>query len=146
MAGYSGRTLTQKLGLKPHMKAMWLDAPDGHLDWLPDLQEITEITEITAGSEGTSPLDFIHLYVTRKQILQEKLPELRTLLNPAGMIWVSWPKKASQVPTDVTEDTIRDLALSLDLVDVKVCAVSEVWSGLKLVIPKASRARAVQML
>ncbi|HEX8257570.1 MAG TPA: DUF3052 family protein [Allosphingosinicella sp.] len=85
------------------------------------------------------PLDFAHLFTKSRAHLEEQLVRLRSALAPAGMIWVSWPKKASNVATDITEDTIREVALPLGLVDVKVCAVDETWSGLKLVIRRSLR-------
>lgn len=85
------------------------------------------------------PLDAAHIFVTGRRSLEEKLDQLLPLLNPAGFIWVSWPKKASRVPTDITEDVIRDVALPMGLVDVKVCAVDQVWSGLKLVVRRQNR-------
>lgn len=85
------------------------------------------------------PVEFAHIFVTSCAVLDCELRMLLPLLDPAGMIWVSWPKKASRVPTDITEDMIRELALPLHLVDVKVCAVNDTWSGLKLVIRKEYR-------
>ncbi len=86
-----------------------------------------------------APLDAAHIFVTSRTELQTKLHHLMRLLAPAGMIWVSWPKKASKVPTDITEDVIREIALPMHLVDVKVCSVDDTWSGLKLVIRKEHR-------
>ena len=91
------------------------------------------------GSDGKLPIDAAHVFVTDRLELAKKLNMLLPLLDRAGFIWVSWPKKASRVPTDITEDAIRELALPLGLVDVKVCAVDEIWSGLKLVIRKEMR-------
>lgn len=99
-------------------------------------------------TEGANPLlldapgaglDLAHVFVTSRTELAARLVELRRLLTPTGMIWVSWPKKAAKVPTDITEDTIREVALPMGYVDVKVCAVDAVWSGLKLVIRKTER-------
>ena len=87
-----------------------------------------------------APLDAAHIFVTRRADLEAHIARLRPALAPAGFIWVSWPKKAARVPTDITEDVIRDIALPTGLVDVKVCAVDETWSGLKLVIRKELRA------
>ncbi len=86
-----------------------------------------------------SPIDAVHMFVTERAELEAKLKQLLPLLDRAGMIWVSWPKKASKVPTDITEDVIRDVALPMHLVDVKVCSVDDIWSGLKLVIRKEHR-------
>lgn len=87
-----------------------------------------------------SDIEFVHLFATSASLLKRKLESYRKKISPDGMIWVSWPKKSSEVRTDITEDTIRDVALPMGLVDIKVCAVDEVWSGLKLVIRKEQRA------
>jgi hypothetical protein len=87
-----------------------------------------------------APIDAAHVFVTERADLEAKLNQLLPLLDPAGMIWVSWPKKTSKVPTDIIEDVIREIALPMGLVDVKVCAVDSVWSGLKLVIRRQNRA------
>ena len=86
-----------------------------------------------------APIDAAHVFVTSRGELEAKLRELMPLLAPNGLIWVSWPKKASKVPTDITEDVIRDIALPMHLVDVKICSVDDIWSGLKLVIRKVHR-------
>ena len=86
-----------------------------------------------------APIDAAHVFVTLREVLESELSRLRPLLARDGFIWVSWPKKAAKVPTDITEDSIRDVALPLGLVDVKVCAVDDIWSGLKLVIRKSER-------
>jgi hypothetical protein len=86
-----------------------------------------------------APIDIAHIFVTDRAELEAKLKSLHPRLEPAGMIWVSWPKKASKVPTDIREDTIREIALPMGLVDVKVCAVDQVWSGLKLVVRRQNR-------
>jgi len=86
-----------------------------------------------------SPIDAAHIFVTKRTELEAKLRQLLPLLDSAGMIWVSWPKKASKVPTDITEDTVRDVALPMGLVDVKVCAVDAIWAGLKLVLRREQR-------
>jgi hypothetical protein len=92
-------------------------------------------------ARGAGPYDLVHLFVTTRAGLAARLPALTSRVTPAGAIWVSWPKRAAKVPTDVTEDTVRGIALPLGLVDVKVCAVNEVWSGLKLVVRVANRPR-----
>jgi hypothetical protein len=131
--GYSGTPLGKKLSLKPGMR-VWFDAmPDSvraDID-TPDLIEL----------DNPQPaLDAAHIFVTDRTDMETKLATLRPLLAPAGFIWVSWPKKASKVPTDITEDTIRAVILpATDLVDMKVCAVDAIWSGLKLMIRKAAR-------
>lgn len=133
-AGYSGTPLAQKLGLKAGMRAWFQDVPDGvqaAIDREAPAIERLDLPE--------PPVEFVHIFVTSCALLDCELRMLLPLLDPAGMIWVSWPKKASKVPTDITEDVIREIALPLHLVDVKVCAVDEIWSGLKLVIRKEHR-------
>lgn len=133
-AGYSGTPLAQKLGLKAGMRAWFQNVPDQVRSAIdrdaPHLQRL-DLPE--------PPVEFAHIFVTSCALLDCELRMLLPLLDPAGMIWVSWPKKASKVPTDITEDVIREVALPLHLVDVKVCAVDEIWSGLKLVIRKEHR-------
>ena len=90
-------------------------------------------------SAPEAPIEAAHIFVTERSDLEAKLHDLKPLLAPSGFIWVSWPKKASKLPTDITEDTIREICLSMGLVDVKVCAVDETWSGLKLMIRKELR-------
>jgi hypothetical protein len=92
-----------------------------------------------AATELRPDLDFIQFFTKSRAELERQLPKLRKSIKQDGMIWISWPKKSSKVPTDLTEDIIRDTALALKLVDVKVCAVDETWSGLKLVIPVSER-------
>lgn len=129
MAGYSGKPLAAKLGLKPGMKVRLVNAPAGYNRTLGKLPAgIVEPSRPGAGS-----LDFIQLFTKSRRELEKSIPALLTSLAPAGMLWVSWPKKASKVPTDITEDTVREVAFPAGLVDVKVCAVDDVWSGLKLV-------------
>ena len=132
-AGYSGTPLGKKLSLKPGMR-VWFDAmPDSVLAEI----DMHDLVHLSAPEQG---LDAAHIFVTDRADMEAKLSMLRQLLQPAGFIWVSWPKKASKVPTDITEDTIRAVILpSTDLVDVKVCAVDAVWSGLKLMIRKDRR-------
>ena len=138
-AGYSGTPLAQKLGLKPGMRAWFQNVPDSvraEIDRdAPPLEEL-DLPE--------PPVEFAHIFVSSCAILDCELRMLLPLLDPAGMIWVSWPKKASKVPTDITEDVIRELALPLHLVDVKVCAIDDTWSGLKLVIRKEHRRSATE--
>ena len=132
-AGYSGTPLSKKLSLKLGMR-VWFDAmPDSVLAEI-DMPDLVHLTTPETG------LDAAHIFVTERADMETKLFILRALLQPAGFIWVSWPKKASKVLTDITEDTIRAVILpSTDLVDVKVCAVNAVWSGLKLMIRKDER-------
>ncbi|WP_428640831.1 hypothetical protein [Roseibium sp.] len=133
-AGYSGRPLAAKLGLKPGMSCWWQDMPE-------DISNLLQGQEpgVNLLGAAVSGLECAHLFVTSRAVLQAELSRLRDLLSPAGMIWVSWPKKASKVPTDISEDVIREICLPTGLVDVKVCAVDAVWSGLKLVIRKEFR-------
>jgi hypothetical protein len=142
MAGYSGTPLAKKLGFKPGFRVFVDGGPDGYeklLNPLPD--------DITFARRLTGKLDLIHLFSREAEPIAVKLEQYLHYLDSAGTIWVSWPKKAAKVPTDVTEDVIRALALPLGLVDVKVCAVDDTWSGLKLVIrvenrpPKSARVK-----
>ena len=132
--GYSGTPLARKLGIGVGSRVVVVHAPDGYRDWLAPLPE-----GVRFESRVSATTDVVHVFVDRRAELESLLGTLRAAIGPAAAAWVSWPKKASKVPTDVTEDTIRELALPLGFVDVKVCAVSDVWSGLKLVIRKSLR-------
>jgi len=132
VAGYSGTPLPQKLGLKPNVVARVVGAP---MDYAELLGEIPGGVTL----DGERDLDFVHLFVTVRRDMSDQLRRLKDQIKPNGMIWVSWPKKAARIPTDITEDVIREVALPMGLVDVKVAAVTEVWSGLKLVIRKENR-------
>lgn len=138
-AGYSGTPLPQKLGLKDGMAVAFAGLPE-HLDYLAACCSFISVERVEDWRmiEGDH-FDYVHLFTDSAATVKAALKSLRTIIRPAGMIWVSWPKRASKVPTDVTEDVIRDTALKDVLVDVKVCAVDEVWSGLKLVIRKEAR-------
>ncbi|MBL0924151.1 MAG: hypothetical protein IBJ12_06750 [Sphingomonadaceae bacterium] len=133
--GYSGTPLVKKLGYREGMR-VWFDA-------MPDsVRAEVYASGVTLSEEEvpTSGINAAHIFVTDRKALAEKLEALRKLIDPAGFIWVSWPKKASKVETDITEDTIREIILpDSDLVDVKVCAVDAIWSGLKLMIRKDRR-------
>lgn len=133
-AGYSGTPLAQKLGLKPGMRCWFHDMPDSVRAEI-DPESLSVEEQLTA-SDG---LQCAHLFVTEREKLERQLHALRPLIAPNGFVWVSWPKKTAKVETDVTEDVIRDVALPTGLVDIKVCAVDETWSGLKLVIRKENR-------
>jgi hypothetical protein len=133
--GYSGTPLAKKLGLKAPMTLLTLGAPDGYAGWLGELPEGVVLTT----TRGRGEVQAAHVFTTDATELRKHLTALRRALAPSGFVWVSWPKKASKVPTDVTEDVIRDVALPMGFVDVKVCAVTDVWSGLKLVIRKSER-------
>jgi hypothetical protein len=135
MAGYSGTPLAQKLGIKPGQKVVTIGAPPGYRKLLAPLPKgISFATRIAADAS------FVHLFATKRQTLEKELKRLRSLLADAGILWVSWPKKSSGAATDITEDVIRDVCLPLGFVDVKVCAVDEMWSGLKLMIRRENRA------
>ncbi len=133
-AGYSGTPLVRKLGLRAGMTCGLVDAPAGYWDLRGDLPE--DVRVVPPDGDG---LDFVHVFVRELAGLQEHLRQLRSSIAQDGMVWVSWPKKASGIRTDVTEDRVREAALAEGLVDVKVCAVDDVWSGLKLVIRRADR-------
>jgi hypothetical protein len=135
MAGYSGKTLGQKLGIKPGDAIATIAAPKNYRVLLGPLPDGAQIVH-RAPTGGAA---IVHLFVTTLAELKTQLPRARQAVATSGAIWVSWYKKASKIKTDVTEDSIRNLALEGDLVDVKVCAVDEQWSGLKLVIRKALR-------
>jgi len=128
MAGYSGTPLPQKLGIKPHTRIAILAAPRGYRATLGKLP--AGVTVLTA-ARGTLPL--IQFFTTSRRALETRFAGLVRALSPNGALWVSWPKKSAGVATDVTEDVVRAVALPGGLVDVKVCAVDETWSALKLV-------------
>jgi hypothetical protein len=134
MAGYSGTPLAKKLGIKAGSRLWAPHAPRGYKKLLSPLP-----AEVSFLSRAGHELDVIHFFTKSRRELAATLPGLIPRIKREGAIWVSWPKKASKVETDVTEDMIRTLALPLRLVDVKVCAVDETWSGLKLVIRKQHR-------
>ncbi len=134
MAGYSSTPLTKKLGIKPGSSIRLINAPAHYFSLFTDMP-----ADVDFASEPGPDKDLIHFFTTELAEIETLLPDLKSEIAPAGIIWVSWPKKAAKVPTDVTEDLIRNTALAAGLVDVKVCAVDEVWSGLKLVIPVKDR-------
>lgn len=136
-AGYSGTPLAKKLGIKPGMTVVVLGYPGEYADLVAPMPERVDI-RATSGSPN-DPVDILHLFTNSRDELFRVLDEDRVLIKQDGMIWVSWYKKAAKLPTEITEDTIREAALPLGLVDVKVCAVDEKWSGLKLVIRKENR-------
>ncbi|OFW98857.1 MAG: DUF3052 domain-containing protein [Alphaproteobacteria bacterium RIFCSPHIGHO2_12_FULL_63_12] len=133
-AGYSGTPLWKKLGYKPGTSAYVCDAPGNYRALLAPLPE-----GVVFRKAPGNKLELAHIFVAERRRLEIMAPKLVEAIRPAGMIWVSWPKKSSGVRSDMTEDVIREIALSLGLVDVKVCAVDEIWSGLKLVIRKELR-------
>ena len=127
-SGYSGRPLVAKLGIKPEMHIAIVNAPKGYDRVLGRLP-----AGVSRQPSVVGPLDFIQLFTDSKRELERRFPALERALAPAGMLWISWPKQASGVATDLTEDVIRAIGLAHGLVDVKVAAVDEVWSGLKFV-------------
>ncbi len=138
-AGYSGTPLLKKLGVKDGQKALLVAVPDEVKD-LSGFQHWGRLkTAKTTRGVSDGPYDYAHFFTSSATQLTTTLPKLKKELAPNGMIWVSWPKKSSGVPSSVTEDTVRKLALKIGLVDVKVCAVDDIWSGLKLVIPVKDR-------
>jgi hypothetical protein len=132
--GYSGTPLAKKLGIKPGARVVVTGAPKAYRESLEPLPE-----GVTFAKAVSASTDLIHVFTDSRATLAEALAKYRLAMRPDAVIWVSWPKKASKVPTDITEDTVREEALPIGLVDVKVCAVDETWSGLKLVIRKELR-------
>jgi hypothetical protein len=133
-AGYSGKTVAQKLGIKPGTTIRTRNAPDAYARMLGPLPAGVVLSE-----RAKPPVDVVHLFVMSRTQLETRLQTSREQIRQDGAIWVSWPKKSSGVATDVTEDVVREVALPLGLVDVKVCAVDDTWSGLKLVIRVKNR-------
>jgi hypothetical protein len=134
MPGYSGRPLVQKLGIKSDSTVTLIDGPANYRKLLGITAKSVEFSDRVVNGA-----DFVHLFATERTKLDQHLRQLRMKLADAGMVWVSWPKKASGVQTDITEDVIRAVALPLGFVDVKVCAVDDTWSGLKLMIRRELR-------
>lgn len=134
MAGYSGTPLSKKLGIAPPMTLVSIDAPKDYSAWIKAPKGVTIVSRLV------QPLHAVHVFATKKAVLERHLTGLRSRLEQSGFVWVSWPKKASKVDTDITEDRIREIALPLGFVDIKVCAINDVWSGLKLVIRRSERA------
>ena len=135
MAGYSATPLARKLGIKPGDKLYLIAAPKEYRKWIGALPE--GASYVAKPPKDGAP--FVHLFVKSLAELGRQLPLARKAMTTDGMLWVSWYKKSAKIPTDVTEDEIRKRALKTDLVDVKVCAVTDIWSGLKLVVRKALR-------
>jgi DUF3052 family protein len=134
-AGYSGTPLVKKLGIKPGMRVAVLGGPEDFVsDTLGQLPEDVAVARRLGASK-----DIVIFFTTQRAALAERLEALRAAIAPDGMIWVAWPKKASKVPTDITEDVVREVVLPTGLVDVKVCAIDATWSGLKIVIRKELR-------
>lgn len=136
--GYSDTPLAKKLGIKAGMTVVTVDAPENYAELLAPLPDGVKLSDsVPAGSNG--PIDLLHLFTNTRDGLFRGLSETRNLIKQSGTIWVSWYKKASKLPSEITEDTVREAAFPLGLVDVKVCAVDEKWSGLKLVIRRENR-------
>ena len=133
-SGYSGTPLVHKLGFKPGMRVHYAAAPAGFEALVGELPDGMRVL-----ARPAPDLDLVMLFVVERARLERRLAGLHAKLRQDGMLWVAWPKRASKVPTDMTEDVVRDVALPRGLVDVKVCAIDETWSGLKLVIRKELR-------
>ena len=133
MSGYSATPLAKKLGIREGSRVSLFHQPDYYFDLFTDFP--TGVTII----KGNGKVDLIHYFTRQEKQLVKDLYTLKNTIEQNGMIWISWPKKSSKVETDVTEEVVRNLALKNGLVDIKVCAVDEIWSGLKLVIPVKNR-------
>jgi hypothetical protein len=143
-AGYSGKPLSRKLGITQGMIVVTVGGPDNYSDLIKPVPDDVLIIDANARGSGRSksssgPADLVHLFTNSRDDLFRLLAEYKNLIKQDGTIWVSWYKKAAKLPTEITEDTVREAALPLGLVDVKVCAVDDKWSGLKLVIRKENR-------
>ncbi len=132
--GYSGTPLVRKLGFRPEMSVVLLHAPPNLTDLLAELPKGVKL-----GRRLTPHADVVMIFVQYARDLSPKVLALKAAVAPDGMVWVAWPKQASKVPTDLTENVIREIVLPTGLVDVKVCAIDETWSGLKVVIRKTLR-------
>ena len=135
MAGYSGTPLVKKLGIKPGFNIAFVNAPPGYAN------ELDLPTDVSVNTRSGKPLDFAQLFVKSEKKLKTKFSDYANRLSASGMLWVSWPKKSSGVPTDLSENIVREIGLAAGLVDVKICAVDEVWSGLKFVFRLKDRAK-----
>lgn len=140
MSGYSGTPLAKKLGIKPAAIVLLVNAPDGFettLDGLPDDAKVSRASSASPGAKGAA--DVILFFTKGRADFERRLPALTERMKQNGGLWIAWPKKASGIATDMTEDVIREVALPGGLVDNKVCAIDEVWSGLRLVIRVENR-------
>jgi hypothetical protein len=138
-SGTSDKSIVQKLGIKPGFCIFAAGAPAAYGDLVGPLPaEATIVPRLRAG------VDIVHLFATEAAALGDKLAAYRDAIKPDGMVWVSWPKKSSRVPTDLTDQVVRETGLRLGLVDVKVCAIDDIWSGLKFVIPRDRRGKAAR--
>lgn len=140
VAGYSGTPLPRKLGIAPGLRVAALNAPGDYRELVAPWPEPAQLL-----ARADARTDLVHLFVVERAVLAKEAQRLRKLLEPDAVLWVSWPKKAAKVATDITEDVIREVVLPMGWVDVKVCAVDGVWSGLKLVVRKELRARAGEL-
>ena len=134
MAGYSGTPLPQKLGIKPGLTVVTVKPPANYRRLLGAIPE-----GVTFSDHLKPDSSFVHVFINKRSELEKQLAFLREKIADTGTVWVSWPKRSSGVPTDVTEDVVRAVALRLGFVDVKVCAIDETWSGLKLMVRRANR-------
>jgi hypothetical protein len=134
VAGYSGTPLAKKLGIKPGQRVAFPSAPDGFSELLGELPD-----GVSVKSRASPPLDVIVFFTTGRAELERRLPALRRAMDPAAGLWIAWPKRTSGVETDMTEDAARELGLANKLVDNKVCAIDDTWSGLRLVIRRQDR-------
>ncbi len=132
--GYSGTPLPKKLGLVPGMRVVALHAPSDYRAFVAPWPE-----QASLAARADANTDLVHLFVVERALLAKESQRLRELLKPDAVLWISWPKKVAKVATDITEDVIREVVLPMGWVDVKVCAVSATWSGLKLVVRKVLR-------
>ncbi|WP_217594684.1 DUF3052 family protein [Cohnella sp. GbtcB17] len=133
--GYSGTPLVKKLGIKTGLRVLLINEPSNYFTLLGEIPMIERLSR----DYNSNDLDFVHLFSTSQEELFPLLNEYKDSINQSGMIWVSWPKRASKIKTDLSDEIIRKYAINIGLVDVKVCAVDEVWSGLKFVIPLKNR-------
>jgi hypothetical protein len=134
MAGYAGTPLPQKLGIKPGLTLITMNAPTNYRRLLGTISEdLTFSGRLKVGSS------FVHVFITKRSELAKRLSVLREKIVDTGTVWVSWPKRSAGIPTDVTENVVRAVALPLGFVDVKVCAIDETWSGLKLMVRRENR-------
>ena len=132
--GYSATPLARKLGYKAASRALLIGAPPGYMAMVAPLPD-----DLVFERKASARTDLVHVFATERASLAKVLTGLRRKLRPDATVWVSWPKKSAKVETDLTEDVIRQVALPMGFVDIKVCAVSDVWSGLKLVVRKELR-------
>jgi len=134
MAGYSKTPLAQKLGIKPGIQVAALNPPPNYRKLLAPLP-----AGVSFADKATAGAGFVHLFVSERSVLEKELKRLRSLIDDAGILWISWPKKSAGLGSDIIEDVIREVCLPLGFVDIKVCAVDEIWAGLKLMIRRENR-------